>query len=531
MKILDGSQAFENLATGNAHSRWNAPGNSADFALTANARLGRSAFVAEYETDLRIGNGDKVFCIGSCFARNVEIALRHYGITVESGAISGNALVTADTFNIYNTESMLNELRWSLDPAYPFNPDSLLPDREGYIDPHTSLTGVRTAERCLELRRDIIATTRRLKDCKFLVITLGLVEAWFDRQQATYLNVRPPRALVKASPGRFELHQLGYEETRRALTEIVRLLKLQGRPDAQLVLTVSPVPFQATFSTDDVVVANTYSKSVLRIAAQDFAAANDNVTYVPVYDSIVNTNPAVAWDEDRIHVTQDVVRLNITNFLSKTLIDPSQRQAARAAHLEVREALSRRSPVSRSPMGDGSSAKPFQRGAVPDFDLDESSDRRAFPSGVAQLAASSSLSDEFGPHNLMSGEVVPWHAAPDAAFPHTIDLVFATPLRAVRLWIQCQERFPERAPTEFVLVAGADGVAHEQTPIQIHHWKTFGEWASFTLDFTRAWPQYRMVILKGGTQPPVTMQRLWLEPETWAVRNETRVKPVQYAMP
>jgi hypothetical protein len=518
MKIVTGTEAWENLTRRNRFARWNSAAQNPDFTQTANARLKRRAFVAEYETELRIQAGDKVFCIGSCFARNVEAALRKSGVVVESGMVHGGALATADTFNLYNTESMLNELRWGLDPAAVFGDDGFLPDRDGFADPHTASTGSRTLERCRMLRNDIIATTRRLKDCQFLVITLGLVEAWYDTRNEIYLNVRPPRALVHAEPSRFELHQLDYNDNCRALEAIVALLQQHAQPGVQMMLTVSPVPFVATFSLDDVVVANTYSKSVLRCVAQDFAARHANVHYIPVYDSVVNTDPALAWDDDRIHVDADVVRMNITNFLAKTLSDPRQQAAEKLEHRQARERLLQRKAGPAEPAQATATGSPPD---LPAFDL-EDAQADAFPQGLPVLRASSSMSEEFGPQNLSAGEAVPWHAQPSTALPQTLDIHFDGPMRCVRLWLQCQDRHPERAPTVFTLFAGEKGVVREQSARITHRWTSGGEWASFAIAFEESWPDFQLGILENGFPQLLTLQRLWLEPATWSTRHLPR---------
>jgi hypothetical protein len=263
-----------------------------------------------------------------------------------------------------------------------------------------------------------------------------------------------------------------------------------------------------------VVVANAYSKSVLRCVAQDFSDQHGNVRYVPVYDSIVNTQPDLAWDDDRIHVTEDVVRLNITNFLSKTLTDPTERAAAQRAHARVRDSLERRDAASagRAPIAEPLPAT--QRAGLPDFDLDDSNPY-AFPQGMPQLKASSSLAEELGPNNLMSGDVVPWHAQPNAPLPQSIDMVFAAPVRVVRLWLQSQDRHPDRAPTAFRLLAGAHGSVHEETALFRHDWGSGGEWASFAVSLRDAWTEFRLEILDNGRPSLLTLQRLWLEPDTW----------------
>ncbi len=52
----------------------------------------------------------------------------------------------------------------------------------------------------------------------------------------------------------------------------------------------------------DVVVANTYAKSVLRAVAQQWAAAHDNVDYFSSYEIVQNSDRAATWEPDLRHV-------------------------------------------------------------------------------------------------------------------------------------------------------------------------------------------------------------------------------------
>jgi len=58
----------------------------------------------------------------------------------------------------------------------------------------------------------------------------------------------------------------------------------------QIVVTVSPVPLMATLSGEDVVVANTYSKSLLRTVVQESAEAHKNVHHFPGYEIVQNSD-------------------------------------------------------------------------------------------------------------------------------------------------------------------------------------------------------------------------------------------------
>jgi hypothetical protein len=522
MKVFSGAEAWANLLTRNPYPRWNTAPQNDDFSRTANARMRAGPFIADYSVAVKIKPGDRVFCIGSCFARNVEKALRHCDVDVASGNFDDVKTTSPDMFNIYNTYSMLNELCWALDPAVAFRPESFLKAPDGYIDPHTSLAGnAKPLDQCIKLRDSIIQLTRKVAEANFVIITLGLTEAWFDRENDAYLNVAPPRSLALAQPERFELRVLDHAENTRALEEIVALLRRHGRPDVELILTVSPVPFIATFSEQDVVTANTYSKSTLRCVAQDFSDRDARVHYIPIYDSVVNSHPEITWEADRIHVEEDIVRLNITNFLSKALADPKARATAatEAETLKTKLTEARRNalPAPVAPVVEATRLPPFET-------LDDSSvDAEAFPAGFPTIVASSQMTNEFGTAGLMKGAVVAWHSRRDSPPPHRLELTFREPLHCARFWMQSQNRSPERAPTCFALMAGRgpqDIV--EATMLLTHKWTSGGEWASFEAGFSQAYPFYRLLIVANDYPALCTLQRLWLEPTTWERRRTER---------
>ncbi len=134
----------------------------------------------------------------------------------------------------------------------------------------------------LARRRAITEAYRTVRDCRVVIMTLGLIEVWFDTKSSYYLNAPPRPSVVKREPERFRLHVLSYEEVYHYLEGALRLIKAHGHKDVAVLLTISPVPLTATHREQDVMVANTYSKSVLRAAAEAAAARSDFVTYFQV---------------------------------------------------------------------------------------------------------------------------------------------------------------------------------------------------------------------------------------------------------
>ncbi|HTT97549.1 MAG TPA: GSCFA domain-containing protein [Rhizomicrobium sp.] len=285
--------------------------------------------------------GEKIFTIGSCFARNIESALEKRGFDVVT-----RSLEWPDKFfdfhgqtvlNNYGVVSIENELRWALDPDRPFDPKTniLQVAPEKYLDPHLSVRPT-NMERMLAYRAAVTGVSRRVVECRVVIMTLGLSELWFDTLTGIYLNLAPPRRLVMQNPGRFEVRLLNFEETLAATENVIALLRQHCRADQRILLTVSPVPMSATHSERDAIVVNSYSKSVLRTAAEHVAAAHAHIDYFPSYESVTLTDPNRAWLDDQLHVRDVMINLNVDRMLDAYL--PQDQRMPVATKLIVRNA-------------------------------------------------------------------------------------------------------------------------------------------------------------------------------------------------
>jgi tetratricopeptide (TPR) repeat protein len=189
-------------------------------------------------------------------------------------------------------------------------------------------------------RERISAIYRKLAVSHAVIITLGLIEAWFDHRNGGYINLSPPKSVAAADPGRFELHVQDYNEVVAQLRALVALLGEVCPADHRIILTVSPVPLGATFTGSDVAVANCYSKSVLRAAAEAAVAEFDHIEYFPSYESVTLSERALAFAEDQIHVTGPLVAFNVDRMIRRYMggaeLETSRDVIARA--LEERRA-------------------------------------------------------------------------------------------------------------------------------------------------------------------------------------------------
>jgi hypothetical protein len=291
-------------------------------------RLRQTWFTPKVDPKFKMRCDDRVYAIGSCFARGLEKSLIGRNMVVESAAPEfaklqpvNNKVSGLGFTNKYNTFSILNELRWALDPEAVFPMKSIVQVTDSvWCDPHTNPTlRLTDLDETLERRALMQAVTKRITHCRVVIITLGLVEVWRDTHADVFLNHCPTPSLLRTQRERYEFHVTSFAQNWTNMEAIHELLSRYGHPDVRIVVTVSPVPLLNTFSIMDVVVANTYAKSLLRAVAQEWAAAHDNVDYFPSYEIVQNSDRATVWKADLRHVegagAQHIMQLFLHNYL------------------------------------------------------------------------------------------------------------------------------------------------------------------------------------------------------------------------
>lgn len=277
----------------------------------------------------QLEKGSSIYTVGSCFARNIEEELSTHGFelptlkikAVEEDRATGRA---NGMLNKFVTGSMLLELEWALG-GKPFNEEFFHEIAPGeYVD--LSLKpGMKpvSLERVRTRRREVTENTREVARCRCVTITLGLVESWYDRELDAYLNCTPPLSVVKAKPSRFEFRVSTFDEVYRDVTQMIGLINGCGEEDKYIILTVSPVPLDTTFSGQDVLLANSYSKSVLRAVAETVSQEVDRVDYFPAYEVVTMADAQFAWGGDYRHVNSRIVRhivqLLVENYMQRPI--------------------------------------------------------------------------------------------------------------------------------------------------------------------------------------------------------------------
>lgn len=266
-------------------------------------------------TSFQLRAADTIFTIGSCFARNIEDHLARLGCKVPmldfrlppeewhgpaNGALNKFAppafrQAIAWTAAIYDRDG---QVRWP--DCAPFAIDC---GDDAWFDIELAAATPVSRARFVKRRQHIYDIFSQVFAADCLMMTPGLVEAWRDTTTGHYLFGGPKtREMIGlARAGRLVFERLAYPQCFEDMAASIDMVRARN-PKAKVVLTTSPVPLAATFTDDDIRVANSYSKSVLRAVCGAMTAERPQVDYFPSFESAMMSPDAEVWDPDRIHV-------------------------------------------------------------------------------------------------------------------------------------------------------------------------------------------------------------------------------------
>jgi hypothetical protein len=274
------------------------------------------------EASFQISRDDGVATIGSCFAQHLSRFLEasglNYLVTEPGPTILGDAerkrrsygMFTARFGNVYTAR----QARQLLDRAFGDRSHDGEVWRRGdgrVIDPLRPTVepdGFASPEAMAADEAAHLAAVRAMiNDAAVIVFTLGLTEAWSSRLTGTVYPVVPGAAGGEYDDSRHEFVNFRMADVLADLVAIADRVA-DRNPCCQLLLTVSPVPLIATYSSAHVLTATTYSKSVLRVAAAEVESLRSNVHYFPSYEIITGAPAGNEYFEpDLRSVTEDGV--------------------------------------------------------------------------------------------------------------------------------------------------------------------------------------------------------------------------------
>jgi hypothetical protein len=149
------------------------------------------------------------------------------------------------------------------------------------------------------------------------VFTLGLTECWRSTADGAVFPICPGVEGGTFDPDKYEFYNQPVEDVIGDLAAVRNGL-LSVNPEAQIILTVSPVPLVATAEPGaHVLSATTYSKSVLRVAAETLRREFGNVHYFPSYEIITGAfNRGAYYAPDLRNVVEDGVKHVMRLFMA-----------------------------------------------------------------------------------------------------------------------------------------------------------------------------------------------------------------------
>lgn len=315
----------------NTWRSWNSSGSSgalSQHATDASTRIydGFATVHARYDNP-RLQMSDPVFTMGSCFAREIEVALIRAG---------GNVVSVDDTidrpefhdalgrtrpgfFHRFTPQSMLQEFQQAFGELPTWSDNTLVfPAGDGVVADlnYCLVEGADYSPPAVATRRAIARElVRQAARARVVILTLGLIEAWFHKPTGFYVNAPNAGSLARRAD-EFEFRLSTVDGALACLEEIRSLLHRHHIDGGfEIVITVSPVPMSATFTDKDILIANADSKSTLRAAAAIFAERHERVHYFPSYEMTAYSAPDLAWRPDRLHVGREMVRRIVAAFM------------------------------------------------------------------------------------------------------------------------------------------------------------------------------------------------------------------------
>lgn len=272
-----------------------------------------------------IGQEALVATAGSCFAQHISRRLQaigfNYYVSESGSALSPDerkqrnyGVFSARYGNIYTTRQLLQlydeafDGRTSADVAWQ-RPDGRLADP---LRPNIEPDGFASVEELRNERANHLACVRDVfQKSDVFVFTMGLTEGWRSRIDGTVYPLAPGVAAGSYREDDYEFVNFDVADVERDMREFLGRLK-QLNNKVKVLLTVSPVALIATYTDRHVLAANTYSKSVLRVAAESLSRSHDWVDYFPSYEIITGSfNRGMYYADDY----RDVNELGVSHAM------------------------------------------------------------------------------------------------------------------------------------------------------------------------------------------------------------------------
>jgi hypothetical protein len=243
---------------------------------------------------------DKVITAGSCFAQHISRYMRKVGLEIFN-AEPPHELMTqyganTDSYtqysarygNVYTSRQCLELLKQSIGEMATVE-DFAEEDGRWFdlLRPNITKKGFSSLNEAKADRRfHLTCVNKMFAQADIFIFTLGLTECWFNSVGGHTYSSCPGTIRGIFNPDLHLFRNLNFSDIECDLMSLLNYLNKHNEK-LKIILTVSPIPLVATYTNQDVLLASSYSKSVLRAVAGDLQSRFENVAYFPSYE-IVN---------------------------------------------------------------------------------------------------------------------------------------------------------------------------------------------------------------------------------------------------
>lgn len=289
----------------------------------------------------QVGPSDRVGTMGSCFAQHLARHLSRSGIDyfVPEQAPAGLSAAEAERRhygvfsarygNVYTVSQAVQLFERAYGTFQPLEGpwargDVLVDPFRPIVEPDGFAT---EAELLVDRERHLAAVRAVFEESDVLVFTLGLTEAWRSLSDGAVFATAPGVNGGVWDPERYEFVNFDVDQVRADLRRYCELAR-SVNPDVRILLTVSPVPLIATYEDRHVLVSTTWSKSVLRVAAEDAMARYDFVDYFPSYELISSASSPRNYFAPDLREVEEVGVSHVMRSFTRHYLEGQSWQAA-----------------------------------------------------------------------------------------------------------------------------------------------------------------------------------------------------------
>lgn len=328
------------------------------FWRTGVAEPGLYGFKDLWKCSLALGEKPRFATYGSCFAQHISRALVQRGqnwtdaepaphkTPPELAKEYNYGVFSSRTANIYTAAALATWVELALNPQGVENIDIWENDGQfrDSLRPMIEPNGFRSSESAMRMLQGTAhAFHRSIKDSDVFVFTMGLTEGFENSSTGQPYAMCPGTLAGTYDASRDVFRNYGFMDILTSMQNAIKGMQ-KINSEISVLLTVSPVPLTATATDDHVLLATTYSKSVLRAVAGELANSNSNVDYFPSYE-IISAPPTRAqfFDPNMRTVSQYGVSLVMEHFFrglnsdltQNELPDPPKKKALTARQREI----------------------------------------------------------------------------------------------------------------------------------------------------------------------------------------------------